>query len=246
VIRSLAEKFSRNVVLKRRLPREFEGRKLFVSPDSALRYWRPGLANADRVLLRLAQRLVKPGDIVWDIGANVGLFSFSAAAMSGPHGRVLSIEPDPWLASLLVRSEGQGLEGHAPVTVLPVAVSSDLGLIDLHVSKRGRASNFVSGFGSTQAGGTRFTISVLSVSLDWISEKVPMPNVLKIDVEGMEHLVLRGARRVLERRPIVICEVSASHSREVKSCLSSFDYKILDSQLNPAVEVPFDLVAVPT
>jgi len=79
-VRTLAEHLSRGRVLKRRLPAEFGAAPIFVSPDAALCFWHKDLANCDPALLDAARELVQPGDVVWDVGANVGLFSFAAAA----------------------------------------------------------------------------------------------------------------------------------------------------------------------
>src|ERR1039458_10790336 len=102
-LRRLAERLSRGVVLRRRLPRDFQRLPLFVTPEAGLRHW-AGLAGVDRHLLDMARELVKPGAVVWDVGANVGLFAFSAAAITGPSGLVVAIEPDVWLAHLMDRS----------------------------------------------------------------------------------------------------------------------------------------------
>src|SRR5437016_1521015 len=117
-LRTIAERASRNWVLRRRLPRDLGGRSLYVSPDAALRFWLPGGEHMDPLLFKLARQFVKPGTIVWDVGANVGLFSFAAAALAGEAGSVLAIEPDPWLASLMNRTSGCRVPGHAPVSVL--------------------------------------------------------------------------------------------------------------------------------
>jgi hypothetical protein len=61
-------------------------------------------------LFSLAEKLIRPGDVVWDVGANVGLFTFAAAAKTGPTGKVLAIEPDPWLGTLLRRSAAQEIQ----------------------------------------------------------------------------------------------------------------------------------------
>ena len=100
-LRHLAERFSRGVILRRHLPKQFQSLPLYVSPEAGLRYWRWGVETADPMLFRMVRELVRPGSVVWDVGANVGLFSFSAAALAGPGGFVLAIEPDVWLAHLL-------------------------------------------------------------------------------------------------------------------------------------------------
>src|ERR1700692_3930430 len=100
MLRRIAERFSRGRILKRHLPKEFDRRFIYVSPDAALRFWRHDLATVDPALFALVRKVVKPTNRVWDVGANVGLFSFAASAVSGLAGSVLAIEPDPFLTEL--------------------------------------------------------------------------------------------------------------------------------------------------
>ena len=72
---------------------------------------------------------------VWDIGGNVGLFAFAAAALGV---RVLAVEADTWVVDLLRRSAH--LNG-LPVRVLSVAVADTIGVSESHLSSEGRASN---------------------------------------------------------------------------------------------------------
>jgi FkbM family methyltransferase len=227
VLRTISERLSRGRVLKRRLPKEFNSRPLYVSPDAALRYWF-NLARVDPALFAIARELVKSGDRVWDVGANVGLFSFAAAALSGPSGSVLAIEADPWLAGLLLKSASP-FPNHAPVKVLPVAVSDRLQLVDFNVAQRGRCTNFVSGFGAMQGNGSRLSFPQIAVSLDWLADKFSPPSVLKIDVEGMEHIVLRGAEKLLSQRPTIICEVQSANREEIVRALTNCGYQIRKS-----------------
>src|SRR4030081_132617 len=92
-LRRWAEHFSRGIILRRRLPREFRNLPIYVSPEAGLRYWRWDLGGVDPMLYRMARELVTAGSIVWDVGANVGLFSFSAAALAGRSGWGLAVEP---------------------------------------------------------------------------------------------------------------------------------------------------------
>ena len=116
-----------------------------------MRYLGRGMTQADPPLLRLAAEVVRRGDTVWDIGANLGLFSFAAAVAAGPAGRVLAVEPDTVLAGLLRRSAAVN-SGHAPVDVLPAAVSDGLSVARFHVARRNRSTNHLDGFGTSQAG----------------------------------------------------------------------------------------------
>jgi FkbM family methyltransferase len=197
VVRRILKKLSRGVVLTRHLPDEFGHTPILVSPESALRYWRRDLGKVDPFLLSMARELVRPEMTVWDIGANVGLFSFAAAALGA---RVLAVEPDPWLAHLLQRSV---LLNRLPVTVLPSAISDAVGVSPLYHSEEGRASNSLIGKGLAQM--------VITITLDWMLQHFPPPQVLKIDVEGWECAVLKGASKVLGLRPVILCEVTQSH-----------------------------------
>lgn len=245
MFRSWAERMSRGVVLKRRLPRELHSRPIFVSPDSALRFWRYDLEAVDPELLRMASQMVNPGDVVWDIGANVGLFAFAAAVRAGTEGQVLAVEPDPWLSDLLRRSARLRNSDEAPVHVLPVAISDSLAVANLNIAARGRSANYISGFGTTQTGGKRDLLPAISVTLDWLLKSFPPPTVLKIDVEAMEGPALRGAREVLSTRPKIIIEVARESFVEISSILS--DYKLLNYDLKTAAhDQSCNIVALPS
>jgi len=147
-IRTLFERFSRHRVLKRKLPADLGGRCLYVSPDAALRFWLPITDRTDPLLFQLVREFVKPGTVVWDVGANVGLFSFAAAALAGEAGFVLAIEADPWLASLLIRTAEVHPTRQASVAVLAAAVSNVPGVARFHVARRGRNANSLEGLGA--------------------------------------------------------------------------------------------------
>jgi FkbM family methyltransferase len=198
-----------------------------------LAYWRRDIAKVDPFLLSMVRELVRPEMTVWDIGANVGLFAFAAAALGA---RVVAVEADIWLANLMHRST-QLNKLH--VTVLPAAVSDSAGVSKLYLSDQGKASNSLRGNGRAQ--------TVVTVTLDWMLDHFPPPKVLKIDVEGMEYAVLSGARKVLQCRPLILCEVTEHHDL-IGELLRGSDYEYYaarENNRNPLRRPSRDTLAVP-
>jgi FkbM family methyltransferase len=250
--RRLAERMSRGVVLCRRLPAKFGRLHVYVTPEAGLRYWL-AMSRVDPTLYRMVEELVRPGATVWDVGANVGLFSFCAAALSGPSGFVLSVEPDLWLAQLVGRSARELSLRRSKcscVRVVCASVSDSNRVTELNVSERARSSNhLIHASGSTQAQGSRYIQQTVSLTLDFLLEHYPPPSVLKIDVETHEANVLQGATRLLrEVRPTVWCEVSHENSDEVTRLLHDAGYQLYGAATQPHMRTErawFDTLGIP-
>jgi FkbM family methyltransferase len=251
MLRRIIEDVTRDWVIRRRLPADFLRASIHVSPSAGLRYLYRSMDDVDAVLLGLVREFVKPGAVVWDIGANVGLFSFAAASLAGPEGHIIALEPDAWLVQLLRRSTRRQPARSAPVQVIPAAVASDVSIRTLCLAARSRAANYLAEFGTIQTGGAREQQSVVALTLDWLLESLPHPSVVKIDVEGAEMEVLKGAERLFESvRPVVLCEVIPASERAVTEFLHSFDYQILDGETHasdrkPLQTAPWCTLAVP-
>ena len=229
-IRGLAERLSRGFVLRRRLPSKFGHLPVYVTPEAGLRYWSM-MSRVDPVLFNMAEELVKPSSVVWDVGANVGLFSFCAAALAGRSGSVLVIEPDFWLAHLIARSSQYQQSRRflcSDVKVICASISDSNRISELEVAERARASNhLIETVGSTQANGSRYVQLSVSLTLDFLLDYFPTPSILKIDVETHEASVLRGAERLLkEVRPTIWCEVSRQNSEEITDLLHRAKYEL--------------------
>ncbi len=236
----------------RRLPRDLGSLPVYVSArtDVRLLYW--DLTPAAGDLFAIARRCINPGDIVWDIGANLGLFSFAAASKAGPTGSVLAIEPDPRHADLILKSRRRLSSQHASLDVICAAVSKAQGIAELEISARGHARNHLTEVAGNEAGQAVETKSVITITLDWLLEHRPAPKMVKIDVEGAECLVLAGAHRLLsEVRPTIYIEVSDDHIAEVTSILKSYHYLLFDpdsttqSTLRPIETCNFNTLAIP-
>ncbi|HXO22262.1 MAG TPA: FkbM family methyltransferase [Thermoanaerobaculia bacterium] len=252
MLRLLLERLSRNRVLRRRLPADLGGHTLFVSPDSAMSFWRRDLGRVDPLLFRLARELVRPGATVWDIGANVGLFAAAAAFLAGPSGAILAVEADDWLAGLLRRSFSTPPADHARIEVLSAAVAGRAGFADFSLASRGRAaSHLARTAGSTQAGGVRAVHKVVTVTLDGLLKGFSAPDLVKIDVEGAELECLMGASQLLgRRRPTLLCEVTERNAPEVGRLLSGHGYRLYDGEAAPDRRQPlavpaWNTIAVP-
>ncbi len=223
---------ARNRVIRKRLPSDLGGGVLFCSPDALLSVWRPGWQSEQTLnLFEWARRFVGPGQVVWDVGANQGLFSFAAAAAAGASGHVVAFEPDPFLAGLLYRTR-QAQSAAARVDILPVAVSGSSGLATFCVAATDRALNHLADVaGNPQSGGSRERFAVVTVTLEWMAQQLPSPDVIKIDVEGGELAVLEHAgSQLLEHiRPRWIIEVAAENADGVSAVLRSANYRLFDA-----------------
>ena len=243
----MAEGFTHRFVFRRRLPKEFGRLPLYVSTEAGLKYLARPAGRLDPVLFEVTLAHVKPGMDVWDVGGNVGLFAFAAAAAAGPSGSVLAFEPDTWLCSLLKRSAAHPGK-RAPVEILPVAASNTNGLTGFNIAVRSRATNFIDGFGTTQTGGSRETLLVPTVTLDSVLDHRRGAPLRDDDVEAAELLVLHGCEQVLAHRPIVFCEVAGENSPEVTTLFKSLGYRLHDADLRNMPETacaPPALLAIP-
>ncbi len=213
-MRLLAERLARGRRVRRTLP---NGAAIMVSPDSQLKYLR-GQFDAD--LVALARDRVKPADMVWDIGANCGVFAFSA----GHARRVVAVEPDPFLVDLLLASSALNA---LPVEVVAAAIDEQPGMATLVIAARGRASNHLEGSGHAQTGGGRSRLNVPTLTLDMLLDRFGPPALVKIDIEGLEMAALRGGARLLaEAKPLLYLELVPQVVEECRAHLHAAGYRL--------------------
>lgn len=253
LLRKAAERLGRRLVLRRNLPGTLGGASLYVSPDARLSYIKRDFLEADHTLLDQVRALVPSGGgKIWDIGANVGLFGFVAAGLAGPAGRVLAVEADPWLFSLLQRSRAANLarDTMAPIDLLCAAIAGEGRIARLGIATRGRAANALDGFGSSQMGGQRETIMPGQVTLDDVLQATFTPDIVKIDIEGVELEALRAAPRLLAARPLILVEVTSANARPLADLLHAADYELFDAKapldaIRPVDGCGWDTLAIP-
>ena len=250
-MRTLIERLSRGRYLKRRLPSRFGRTPLYVSPDAQLKYLKPGNDAFDAELMAIVDQHVRESSVVWDIGANVGVFAFAAASVA-KKGSALAVEPDTWLAQLIRRSLLLKENRRLRIQVLPSAIADINGVATLLIANRGRASNALEAVGGrSQTGGIRERIIVPTLTLDTLLDFFEPPTFVKVDVEGAEVMVLTGARRLLsEVRPTIYIEVGEEAAGEVASILRGVSYELFDGSKpiqdqEPAASCAFNTLAIP-
>jgi hypothetical protein len=79
MIRKIGELLSRNLILRRKLPKQFGSLPIFVSPDAGLRYWKLNMSHRhNHEIYKVVKDLINEGNVIWDIGGSVGIFAFPA------------------------------------------------------------------------------------------------------------------------------------------------------------------------
>lgn len=149
------------------------------------------------------------GHVVYDIGANVGIYTLAASRLVGPGGRVIAVEPLPRNVAFLSRHVQ--MNRCRNTTILQLALSNENGTTAFEVSTNPSQGHIFSKGG----------LQVRVARLDDVAkaENLPPPDVIKMDVEGSEAKVLEGAEDIIgHHRPLIFL---ATHGSEVKSdCLA--------------------------
>jgi FkbM family methyltransferase len=170
--------------------------------------------RAERDQLSRAAALVRPEDICFDVGANVGLYTLLLAPRCR---RVVAFEPVPRNLRYLHRHvELNRLEN---VTIAPLAVTDREGLASF-------APGDNCAVGHVDESGTQ---PVATVSIDgFVAQYGLAPSFIKMDVEGAEVLVLRGAERTLTaHRPAIVYSIHGEEQREsCREILRSHGYAV--------------------
>jgi FkbM family methyltransferase len=150
------------------------------------------------------ESLIQPGDVVIDVGANIGYYSVLSSKLVGSKGRVYALEPS---ASIRARLEANlRLNSCNNVTVLPFGAWHETGTAKLNLVDGNR--------GSSTIGSTENSHQSEQIHLKRLDEMIPQSEwerirLIKIDVEGAELSAVQGAEKILNQASHieVICEV---------------------------------------
>ena len=157
--------------------------------------------------LKTALQLVRQGSVAIDVGANVGLWTVNLAKAVGPAGRVLAFEPIPATFRILEQIVEDVVGAQVSVLCDCVAVSDRHGTALMEVPRDGRRMpNHHLARLTSNGSGTEVPVSTLDSLLKDVRGRI---GFIKIDTEGHELAVIKGADTTLrEHRPILCIEVS--------------------------------------
>ncbi|MBV8599975.1 MAG: FkbM family methyltransferase [Candidatus Eremiobacteraeota bacterium] len=162
----------------------------------ALEYY----GEAHEIELQLLRQLCEPGSYVFDAGANVGDHTVALAHHVGTSGRVFAFEPQRAIYSMLCENVAQN--GLANVECVHAALGATSGTVLIPELDYGVEANY----GGFEVSAFDEGSPVPRVTLDDY-RSLPRADLVKIDVEGMELDVLRGAEALIERfRPVLYVE----------------------------------------
>jgi FkbM family methyltransferase len=226
--------------------------KLFrrvAKPESALAYCRgPGGAmlvplndfvgrciyftgDYDRKISWLCRQTVRRGDVVLDIGANMGVVTLLLARCVGPSGIVHAFEPNPRMGELLTQSAS--MNGFMNIKLHRIALGSRSGSLELNIPRDN------AGEGSFIYHKKRSQCDMIKVPVRRLSEVISEQGItnvrlIKIDVEGFESEVLLGATEILEnvRPDLILFEAHETldipfFQRPVVQILRRADYRFM-------------------
>lgn len=182
---------------------ELPGRVQYVNPEDG--FVGQVVAEAGMYEPHLTEAIsacLGPGGTFLDVGANIGWFSLLAASLVGDTGQVVAVEADRDNSDLLLASLEANSYSH--VTVLTVAAGDRAGVMRLQQLGGSNAAAYR--IDEPGSAGDRL---VTAVALDQLAGMFSRLDVIKIDVEGSELLVLRGAGELVDRfRPVIFMEYS--------------------------------------
>jgi len=168
-----------------------DGHKIFIDPNDSLRL--SINKTYEEFPLEIAKQEIKQGDVVLDLGANIGYHTLKFARLVGKKGKVFAFEPEPYNFALLKKN--LEINGYNNVVLVQKAVSAENTKIKLYLSEENTADNRI--FDSKD---DRKFIEIESVTLDKYFENYEGKiNFIKMNIQGSESGAIQGMSSLIEK-----------------------------------------------
>ncbi len=167
----------------------------------------------ERHLSAFFRQRLKPGDVFFDVGANVGYHSMLAARTVGPGGRVVAFEPHPAMRRLLTLNAVENQLANVTIDARALGLSSGSARIEVDLYDSGASAVALDGAAAAGSVG----IEVVTIDQACMDHGVA-PAYVKIDAEGLEADILMGGRRLFsERSPKIVMEYCPANNVRAKT-----------------------------
>jgi FkbM family methyltransferase len=214
---------------------DYPGGRVRLNVDSEMDVYRSRGCRKEPETVAWIESHMKPGEVFYDIGANVGVYSLVAAERFNGAVAVHAFEPGFANYAQLCRNIILNGRGDC-VFPYPVCVTEDnrMCVFNYHGLEAGAALHTVGAGNLTDAFGKPFRApfvqSVLGLSLDYVvfHLKRPAPDHIKIDVDGGETAILRGGEQTLKTVRTLMVETLPEHAADVRACLESRGFAARD------------------
>jgi len=220
---------------------EIDGNKMFLDPLDSLRLSHFGIYEEYET--SIVKKIIKKGDVVVDIGANIGYYTLLFAKLVGEQGKVFAFEPESNNFALLQKN--LKINGYENVIIIKKAVSDISGKRKLYLNEKNLGQHTT--IAPTNNG---HAVEVDSIRLDDFFEKSQQKiDFIKIDIEGGEINALKGMSKILksfrditlmsEFNPFLLRKFGID-PQEYENLLKDFNFKIYELDGKRKTIIPFD------
>lgn len=212
-----------------------KGFRFMVSENSG---WSPILGKYESVSHEVFARVIKPGQVVFDLGANNGIHSLLFSKLVGDTGKVFSFEPLPDNVAEIERNNS--LNGITNIKIIPAAVSNEEGLTSFYLGHSNKQGS-ITGIGNES--GKKVDVRLMTMK-GFIETEQVEPDFIKIDIEGAESKALAGFGDLIPRlKPIFVIELHTPEQDklvgEILQANNYILYRLTDKSAENDLGIPF-------
>ena len=168
-----------------------QGHKMLLDPQDSLYISSNGFY--ERFETEVVKKQIKEGDIIVDIGANIGYYTLIMARLAGPKGKVFAFEPDPYNFAILKKNVE--INGYKNIILEQKAVSNKTQKTKLYLNADNYGDHRIYKFDESHK-----SVAIESITLDdYFKDYGCNIDFVKIDTQGAEYYIIEGMKTILEK-----------------------------------------------
>lgn len=225
---------------------EIQGSKIYLNISDS----NPGLRQTfqayalkgihEEATTSIFKKIIKPGDIFLDLGANIGYFSLLAAKLVGEKGKVFSFEPEP--RNFYYLQKNIEINNYKNIYPFQKAVSNINDMIELFICDYDSGHHTINQYEGIEVYShgrptQKKSIKIEAVKLDdFLKDKTDRVDIVKMDIEGAEALAIEGMKNILKNNknikilmeffPLLIQKMGDSPEKLIKTLIEDLEFNI--------------------